>query len=90
RISNRGHVILAYHLKLEEVEEEGKGAKKMGTRKKGMGGGYMEKAGGMGIRVGDVLDGEVFEEKVGGNVEEKNGVLEKMYEGEGLKIEDIL
>ncbi len=34
RISNRAHVILPYHLKLDEVEEERKGANKIGTTKK--------------------------------------------------------
>lgn len=37
RISNRAHVILPYHLKLDEVEEERKGANKIGTTKKGIG-----------------------------------------------------
>ena len=34
RISNRAHVILPYHLKLDEVEEERKGANKIGTTKR--------------------------------------------------------
>lgn len=34
RISNRAHVILPYHLKLDEVEEERKGENKIGTTKK--------------------------------------------------------
>jgi len=37
RISDRAHVILPYHLKLDEVEEERKGANKIGTTKKGIG-----------------------------------------------------
>jgi adenylosuccinate synthase len=41
RISNRAHVILPYHLKLDVVEEESKGANKIGTTKKGIGPAYM-------------------------------------------------
>ena len=37
RISNRAHVILPYHISLDEVEEERKGANKIGTTKKGLG-----------------------------------------------------
>lgn len=90
RISNRAHVILPYHLKLDEVEEERKGANKIGTTKKGIGPPYMDKAARIGIRVADLLDREVFEEKLARNLEEKNRLLEKMYDAEGFKIEDIL
>ncbi|MDI5787664.1 adenylosuccinate synthetase [Bacillus licheniformis] len=34
RISNRAHVILPYHLKLDAVEEERKGANKSARRKR--------------------------------------------------------
>lgn len=90
RISNRAHVILPYHLKLDEVEEESKGANKIGTTKKGIGPAYMDKAARVGIRIADLLDREAFEEKLTRNLEEKNRLLERIYETEGFKIEDIL
>ncbi|MBS4175213.1 adenylosuccinate synthase [Bacillus sp. FJAT-49736] len=90
RISNRAHVILPYHLKIDEVEEERKGANKIGTTKKGIGPAYMDKAARIGIRIADLLDREVFEEKLARNLEEKNRLLERIYETEGFKLEDIL
>ncbi|PPA68501.1 adenylosuccinate synthase [Jeotgalibacillus proteolyticus] len=90
RISNRAHVILPYHLKLDEVEEERKGANKIGTTKKGIGPAYMDKAARMGIRIADLLDREAFEEKLTHNLAEKNRMLERFYEVEGFKLEDIL
>jgi len=90
RISNRAHVILPYHLKLDIVEEERKGANKIGTTKKGIGPAYMDKAARVGIRMADLLDREVFEEKLKRNLEEKNRLFEKVYEVEGFKLEDIL
>lgn len=90
RISNRAHVILPYHLKLDEVEEERKGANKIGTTKKGIGPAYMDKAARIGIRIADLLDREEFEAKLAHNLNEKNRLFEKFYEVEGLKIEDIL
>lgn len=89
RISNRAHVILPYHLKLDEVEEERKGANKIGTTKKGIGPAYMDKAARMGIRIADLLDRESFKEKLTNNLEEKNRMLERFYEVEGFKLEDI-
>ncbi len=90
RISNRAHVILPYHLKLDEVEENRKGANKIGTTKKGIGPAYMDKAARCGIRMADLLDREVFEEKLAQNLDEKNRLFERIYETEGFKIEDIL
>ncbi|CAM3941074.1 adenylosuccinate synthase [Mesobacillus zeae] len=89
RISNRAHVILPYHLKLDEVEEARKGDNKIGTTKKGIGPAYMDKAARMGIRIADLLDRETFEEKLARNLEEKNRLLERMYETDGFKLEDI-
>ncbi len=90
RISNRAHVILPYHLRLDAVEEESKGANKIGTTKKGIGPAYMDKAARVGIRICDLLDKEVFEEKLERNLADKNRLLERMYEAEGFKKEDIL
>jgi len=90
RISNRAHVILPYHLKLDELDEERKGANKIGTTKKGIGPAYMDKAARVGIRIADLLDREEFERKLNQNLEEKNRILEKLYDAEGFKLEDIL
>ncbi len=90
RISNRAHVILPYHLKIDELDEERKGANKIGTTKKGIGPAYMDKAARIGIRIADLLDREEFERKLTQNLAEKNRILEKLYDAEGFKIEDIL
>ncbi|ALC88534.1 adenylosuccinate synthetase [Bacillus sp. FJAT-18017] len=89
RISNRAHVILPYHLKLDEVEEESKGANKIGTTKKGIGPAYMDKAARIGIRIADLLDREAFEEKLTRNLQEKNRLFEKIYETAGFTVEEI-
>ncbi|MDP0971109.1 adenylosuccinate synthetase, partial [Klebsiella pneumoniae] len=64
RISNRAHVILPYHIKLDGAEEERKGSNKIGTTKKGIGPAYMDKAARTGIRIADLLDYEEFKEKL--------------------------
>ena len=89
RISNRAHVILPYHLRQDELEEESKGANKIGTTKKGIGPAYMDKAARMGIRIADLLDKEEFYEKLKRNVEEKNRLFDKMFDSEGIALEDI-
>ncbi|PSL45917.1 adenylosuccinate synthetase [Salsuginibacillus halophilus] len=90
RISNRAHVILPYHIKLDAVEEESKGDSKIGTTRKGIGPAYMDKAARTGIRMVDLLDRDEFRSKLERNLSDKNRLLEKMYETEGFQTEDIL
>lgn len=90
RISNRAHVILPYHIKLDIVEEESKGSNQIGTTRKGIGPAYMDKAARTGIRIADLLDKEEFREKLDRNLKEKNRLLEKIYETEGFELEDVL
>ena len=51
RISDRAHLIMPYHLVLDELEEQRKGDDKIGTTKKGIGPAYMDKAARGGIRI---------------------------------------
>ncbi|AKG03357.1 adenylosuccinate synthase [Salimicrobium jeotgali] len=90
RISNRAHVILPYHLKLDELQEADKGDNKIGTTKKGIGPAYMDKAARMGIRIADLLDKESFREKLEQNLAEKNRLFEKVYGDRPFEIDDIL
>ncbi|MCL1632185.1 adenylosuccinate synthase [Sporolactobacillus sp. CPB3-1] len=89
RISNRAHVILPYHLKLDMLEEESKGASKIGTTQKGIGPAYMDKAARIGIRMADLLEPETFRMKLAKNLKGKNRLLEKMYDSEGFDIDTI-
>lgn len=89
KISDRAHVILPYHIKLDGVEEESRGQNKIGTTRKGIGPAYMDKAARIGIRIADLMDKEEFKEKLARNLEEKNRVLEKLYNEEGFVLEDI-
>ncbi|AOM81429.1 adenylosuccinate synthase [Salisediminibacterium beveridgei] len=89
-ISNRAHVILPYHLKLDAMEEDSKGTNKIGTTRKGIGPAYMDKAARIGIRICDLMDKEVFREKLEVNLKEKNRILEKLYDTEGFDLEEML
>ncbi|WP_339060777.1 adenylosuccinate synthase [Tepidibacillus marianensis] len=90
KISDRAHVIMPYHIKLDKVEEERKGTNKIGTTGKGIGPAYMDKTARIGIRIADFLDEEIFEEKLRRNLEEKNRLFEKFYETEGFDAEELL
>lgn len=89
KISNRAHVILPYHIKLDILQEKDKGSLKIGTTKKGIGPAYMDKAARIGIRIADLLDKDTFREKLEQNLIEKNRVLEKVYNVEPFNFNDI-
>ncbi|GAW27519.1 MULTISPECIES: adenylosuccinate synthase [unclassified Carboxydocella] len=89
RISPRAHLIMPYHKKLDEVEEEAKGANKIGTTRRGIGPAYMDKAARIGIRVVDLLDREEFAAKLEQNLKAKNLLLERVYHTEGFSFEEI-
>ena len=88
RISDRAHVILPYHILLDQAQEKAK-ASKIGTTNKGIGPAYMDKAERIGIRVADLLDHDIFAEKLHQNLIEKNKVLTKLYDEEPLNYDDI-
>ncbi|WP_323703598.1 adenylosuccinate synthase [Mammaliicoccus sp. Dog046] len=89
KISNRAQVILPYHLKQDELEEEKRGDNKIGTTKKGIGPAYVDKAQRIGIRMADLLDKETFEKRLKENLEYKNELFEKMFNAEGFTFEEI-
>ena len=89
RISDRAHVILPYHIELDRLQEESKGDNKIGTTIKGIGPAYMDKAARVGIRIADLLDRDVFAERLRINLEEKNRQFTKLYDAEPLSFDDI-
>lgn len=89
KISNRAHVIMPYHVKLDEYQEEAKGANKIGTTKNGIGPAYMDKASRIGIRVCDLLEKDTFAEKLRINLKEKNELFTKIYKKPAFEFGDI-
>ena len=89
-ISPNAHVIMPYHKLLDELIEESLGENKIGTTKKGIGPCYADKIQRSGIRIQDLLDDEVFAEKVKTNVEEKNQLLTKIYGRDPIDPNEII
>ncbi len=90
RISDRAHVIFPYHKVLDELAEESRGDKKIGTTKKGIGPCYMDKVERSGIRICDLIDEEVFIQKVSAQVDKKNEIIEKIYGKDPLNKDEII
>lgn len=88
KISEKAHIILPYHIKLDNIEEEIRGQDKIGTTLTGVGPAYSDKANRYGIRVQDFISSR-FPKLLKRNIEMKNKVLES-YEKETLDYNKIL
>lgn len=90
RVSNRAHVVLPYHKLFDNLSETARGDKKIGTTGRGIAPCYIDKADRIGIRVCDLIDREDFAAKLKYVLEQKNLVLEKIYNHTPLSYEEIL
>lgn len=89
KISNRAHVVMPYHRLLDEVEEDYRGDRKIGTTKRGIGPCYMDKDARVGIRMVDLMDEKEFVEKLETNLEAKNHLLKMVYGVEGFEVQAV-
>ena len=64
RISDRAHLIMNYHKKLDGAEEKYRGKNVVGTTKKGIGPAYQDKIARIGFRAGDLLEDDVLKDKI--------------------------
>ena len=87
-ISRSAHLIMPYHLQVEKIAEERKGSKRIGTTCLGIGPAYEDKVARCGLRVGDLLDLDVFKDKLAVNVEEKN-ILFRLSGQPPLELDEI-
>ena len=79
-ISSNAHLIMPYHQSLDQARENALAKeKKIGTTGRGIGPCYMDKAGRVGMKVGDLLDPALFKDKLQAAVEEKNFVLTRQF-----------
>ena len=77
-ISDCAHLVLPYHRVLDEQRELKKGKNKIGTTKRGIGPAYGDKAARVGLRMGDLMQQELFAEKLAQRITENNAVLEAL------------
>jgi adenylosuccinate synthase len=62
-ISDRAHLVFKTHIEEDVEQEKARGAKSIGTTKKGIGPCYASKARRTGVRVGDIIDFDLFIQK---------------------------
>jgi len=90
-ISKKAHLIAPYHKALDVARETvAEKEKAIGTTGKGIGPAYIHKVNRCGIRVGDLINFEVLEEKLKFNVITENQQLTQIYNCQPLVADEII
>nr|MDQ3044765.1 adenylosuccinate synthase [Chloroflexota bacterium] len=79
RISDRAHLVLPFHSKLDRLEELNREGDKIGTTLRGIGPAYADKVARRGIRVADLLDVQSLRRLLTREVDAKNRLFKNLY-----------
>jgi adenylosuccinate synthase len=90
RISDRAHIVMPYHPVLDRLEEQRREDLSIGTTLRGNGPAYADKMSRHGIRMGDLMSGNVLRSRVRWEVDQKNEVISRLYRSEPLDGDAIL
>jgi adenylosuccinate synthase len=88
-LSGNAHLIMPWHVAIDQASERRLGRLQIGTTRRGIGPAYADKASRLGIRVQDVLDPKILRQKIEVALAEKNVWLERVYEVEPFGLEEI-
>ncbi len=88
-LSGNAHLIMPWHVAIDQASERRLGDLQIGTTRRGIGPAYADKASRIGIRVQDVLDPKILRQKIEVALAEKNLWLERIYESEPFDLEEV-
>ena len=89
KVSALANLIMPYHRELDLAREKRKGKGKIGTTGRGIGPAYEDKVARRGIRVDDLYNRRVFEEKLRENLAYHNFMLENYYNATTFHFETV-
>ncbi|HEX9381671.1 MAG TPA: adenylosuccinate synthase [Gaiellaceae bacterium] len=88
-VSAEAHLIMPWHVAIDQASERRLGKLQIGTTRRGIGPCYADKAARLGIRVQDLLDAKILRQKIEVALAEKNVWLERVYGVEPLELEEL-
>jgi adenylosuccinate synthase len=88
-VSGNAHLIMPWHLAIDQASERRLGKLAIGTTRRGIGPCYADKAMRLGIRVQDILDPKILREKIEVALAEKNLWLERVYEAKPFDLDTV-
>ncbi|HXY85212.1 MAG TPA: adenylosuccinate synthase [Gaiellaceae bacterium] len=88
-LSGEAHVIMPWHVAIDQASERRLGKLQIGTTRRGIGPCYADKAMRLGIRVQDLLEPKILRQKIEVALAEKNVWLERVYHVEPFELEAL-
>jgi adenylosuccinate synthase len=88
-LSGNAHLIMPWHVTIDQASERRLGRLQIGTTRRGIGPAYADKASRIGIRVQDVLDAKILRQKIEVALAEKNVWLERVYDAPPFDLEEV-
>ena len=89
RLSGNAHLIMPWHVAIDQASERRLGRLQIGTTRRGIGPAYADKAARIGIRVQDLLDAKILRQKIEVALAERNVWLERVYGAEPIELEAV-
>ena len=89
-ISANAHLITPYHRAIDKISERFLGKAKIGTTGRGIGPAYADKINRIGIRVQDLFDPHILQQKVESALGDKNQILVKVFNRKGIEVEAVV
>ena len=88
-LSGNAHLVMPWHLAIDQASERRLGKLKIGTTRRGIGPTYADKAYRLGIRVQDLLDPKILRQKIEVALAEKNLWLERVYGVQPFELDEL-
>ncbi len=88
-ISDRAHLVLPFHKRLDELEEQRREQDEIGTTLNGNGPAYADKASRHGLRVCDLLRPEILRRKLAIEVDAKNQQLVGVFGDQVMDFQEL-
>jgi len=89
-ISGSAHIIMPYHKLLDQLHEQFRGKGKIGTTGRGIGPAYADKANRFGIRFVDLVDPDLFRDKLETVLKYENAMLAESFGQKPLGFDEVL
>jgi len=89
-VSSAAHLIAPYNTTIDKVTERFLGKRRIGTTGRGIGPTYADKMNRIGIRVEDLFDAPILQQKVEAALDLKNQILVKIYNRRGITVDEVV
>lgn len=89
RVSDRAHIVMPWHLAIDELDEKLRGEHAIGTTGTGTGPAFTDKTGRLGVRMIDLVQPESLDQLLSFILPYKNRIITGLYGGEPLDGDQI-